>query len=90
MISFEDAPHTYEYTKHYKILPAIHNGSHNPKRINGGKLVGASLTTLCNDFTRFLKTNTKTNSNADSDAPALPDSHTGACQFVETPIHKSL
>ncbi len=73
MISFEDAPHTYEYTKHYKILPAIHNWSHDLVRINRGKLLGASLTTLCNDLKRFLKINTKTNSNADSDAPASPN-----------------
>jgi UDP-N-acetylglucosamine 4,6-dehydratase len=24
MIGFEDAPHTYEYAEHYKVLPAIH------------------------------------------------------------------
>ena len=39
MIAPEDAPHTYEYSEHYKILPAIHNWSKDPERINGGKLV---------------------------------------------------
>lgn len=39
MISIEDAPHTYEYDSYYKILPAIHNWSSDPERINGGKLV---------------------------------------------------
>lgn len=39
MISCEDAPHTYEYDGYYKILPAIHNWSSDPDRINGGKLV---------------------------------------------------
>ena len=39
MISAEDAPHTYEYAEHYKILPAIHNWSADIKRISEGKLV---------------------------------------------------
>jgi UDP-N-acetylglucosamine 4,6-dehydratase (inverting) len=36
MIGLEDAPHTYEYEDHYKILPAIHNWSSDSSRINGG------------------------------------------------------
>jgi UDP-N-acetylglucosamine 4,6-dehydratase (inverting) len=36
MIGSEDAPHTYEYEDHYKILPAIHNWSSDPSRINRG------------------------------------------------------
>lgn len=44
MIGPEDAPHTYEYAEHYKILPAIHNWSHDPVRINGGKLVAPDFT----------------------------------------------
>jgi FlaA1/EpsC-like NDP-sugar epimerase len=36
MIGLEDAPHTFEYENHYKILPAIHNWSSDPSRINGG------------------------------------------------------
>ena len=39
MISAEDAAHTYEYPDHYKILPAIHDWSSDPGRINGGKRV---------------------------------------------------
>lgn len=39
MISPEDAPHTYEYAGHYKILPAIHEWSLDPSRINCGKPV---------------------------------------------------
>ena len=39
MIGPEDAPYTYEYASHYKILPAIHNWNLDPRRINGGKLV---------------------------------------------------
>ena len=48
MISFEDAPHTYEYSQHYKILPAIHNWSRDPDRINGGKPVALDFT-YCSD-----------------------------------------
>ena len=48
MISFEDAPHTYEYAEHYKILPAINNWSRDPARINGGKLVAKDFT-YCSD-----------------------------------------
>jgi UDP-N-acetylglucosamine 4,6-dehydratase len=36
MIGVEDAPHTYEYETHFKILPAIHNWSSEPSRINAG------------------------------------------------------
>ena len=39
MIGVEDAPHTYEYGEHFKILPAIHNWSQDPKRIKDGKRV---------------------------------------------------
>lgn len=44
MIGVEDAPHTYEYDEHYKILPAIHEWSQDPKRINGGRLVAPDFT----------------------------------------------
>jgi len=39
MISSEDAFHTYEYDDHFKILPAIHNWSQDPARINQGRKV---------------------------------------------------
>ncbi len=39
MVSSEDAQHTYEYDRYYKILPAIHNWSKDPERINEGKPV---------------------------------------------------
>ena len=48
MIGLEDAPHTYEYPGHYKILPAIHNWSKDEKRINGGKSVEPDFT-YCSD-----------------------------------------
>ncbi len=36
MISAEDAPGTFEYSEHYKILPAIHGWSSDPERIGAG------------------------------------------------------
>jgi UDP-N-acetylglucosamine 4,6-dehydratase len=48
MIGSEDAPYTYEYTENYKILPAIHNWSLDPERINDGKLVAPDFT-YCSD-----------------------------------------
>jgi len=39
MIGFEDAPYTYEYKEHFKILPQIHEWSKDPSRIKDGKLV---------------------------------------------------
>ncbi len=39
MISAEDSVYTYEYEDYYKILPAIHQWSEDPLRINGGRKV---------------------------------------------------
>jgi len=36
MIGSEDAPHTYEFSTHYKILPALHDWSSDPTRNSGG------------------------------------------------------
>jgi UDP-N-acetylglucosamine 4,6-dehydratase len=44
MIGPEDAPHTFEYTEHYKILPAIHNWSQDAGRIKEGRLVPLDFT----------------------------------------------
>jgi UDP-N-acetylglucosamine 4,6-dehydratase len=44
MIGAEDAPHTYEYEDHFKILPAINNWSQDPLRINCGRLVSQDFT----------------------------------------------
>jgi UDP-N-acetylglucosamine 4,6-dehydratase/5-epimerase len=38
MIGIEDAPYTYEYNEHFKILPQIHEWSKDPYRIKDGKL----------------------------------------------------
>jgi FlaA1/EpsC-like NDP-sugar epimerase len=43
MIGAEDALHTFDYDDYYKILPAIHNWSADPERINGGKPVAADF-----------------------------------------------
>jgi UDP-N-acetylglucosamine 4,6-dehydratase/5-epimerase len=44
MIGPEDAPHTYEYKDHFKILPAIHNWSSTPARIKDGVKVQDDFT----------------------------------------------
>lgn len=43
MIGIEDAPHTYEYTDHFKILPAIHKWSIDPIRIKNGVKVSPTF-----------------------------------------------
>lgn len=43
MIGIEDAPHTYEYAEHFKILPAIHNWSIDPIRIKNGVKVSPTF-----------------------------------------------
>jgi len=44
MIGMEDAPHTYEYHDHYKILPAIYNWSSDSKRNKDGIKVAENFT----------------------------------------------
>ncbi|MGP1355615.1 UDP-N-acetylglucosamine 4,6-dehydratase (inverting) [Roseicyclus sp.] len=44
MIGIEDAPYTYEYDEHFKILPAIHNWSADPFRIKDGRKVAEDFT----------------------------------------------
>jgi UDP-N-acetylglucosamine 4,6-dehydratase/5-epimerase len=44
MIGLEDAPHTYEYDDHYKILPAIYNWSSDPERSKGSAKVDENFT----------------------------------------------
>lgn len=43
MISIEDAPHTYEYSNYFKILPSLHNLSKDKKRIKKGKKVSKNF-----------------------------------------------
>lgn len=44
MIGLEDAPHTFAYRDHYKILPMIHNWSTDPERIKDGTPVPDNFT----------------------------------------------
>jgi UDP-N-acetylglucosamine 4,6-dehydratase/5-epimerase len=44
MIGEEDAASTYEYNKHYKILPAINGWGQDPERIKDGCLVAPDFT----------------------------------------------
>lgn len=44
MISSGDAPYTYEYKGHYKILPSINSWSTDPNRINDGVKVSEDFT----------------------------------------------
>lgn len=44
MIGLEDAPYTYAYEDHYKILPMIHNWSTDPSRIKDGVKVEDDFT----------------------------------------------
>jgi hypothetical protein len=39
MIGIEDAPYTYEYDAHFKILPAINRWANDPARIKDGRKV---------------------------------------------------
>jgi UDP-N-acetylglucosamine 4,6-dehydratase/5-epimerase len=54
MIGQEDALHTYEYAEHYKILPAIHNWSQDPERINGGQKVSPDFTYSSDNNTAWM------------------------------------
>jgi len=58
MIGPEDAPHTYEYSDHYKILPAIHDWSKDPERINKGKLVAPNFTYSSDNNADWMKIKT--------------------------------
>jgi UDP-N-acetylglucosamine 4,6-dehydratase (inverting) len=58
MIGSEDAPHTYEYADHYKVLPAINNWSRDPARINGGKLVSPDFTYCSDNNTDWMSVET--------------------------------
>jgi UDP-N-acetylglucosamine 4,6-dehydratase/5-epimerase len=58
MISVEDAPFTYEYKDYFKILPAIHNWSQDPKRIKGGKLVEEDFSYTSNNNKDWMSVET--------------------------------
>jgi len=58
MIAPEDAPHTYEYSDHYKILPAINNWSKDPKRIGIGRSVAENFTYCSDNNTEWMSIET--------------------------------
>jgi len=54
MIGLEDAPHTYEYDRHYKILPAIYNWSADSNRNKGGVKVDENFTYSSDNNTDWM------------------------------------
>jgi len=48
MIGVEDAPYTYEYPNHFKILPSINAWSNDPERVGNGTRVNPDFT-YCSD-----------------------------------------
>jgi UDP-N-acetylglucosamine 4,6-dehydratase (inverting) len=58
MIGSEDAPHTYEYSDYFKVLPAIHNWSQDPTRINEGTLVSPDFTYCSDNNTEWMTIDT--------------------------------
>jgi UDP-N-acetylglucosamine 4,6-dehydratase/5-epimerase len=58
MISAEDAYHTYEYHDHFKILPAIHSWSTDPKRIKDGVKVSEDFVYSSDKNTEWMSIDT--------------------------------
>ena len=54
MIGVEDAPHTYEYPGHFKILPAIHSWDRDAGRIKDGKKVPEGFSYCSNNNTEWM------------------------------------
>jgi len=54
MIGPEDAPYTFRYADHFKILPAIHDWSQDPARINGGEKVAGGFTYCSDNNTEWM------------------------------------
>ncbi len=54
MIGAEDAPHTYAYEDHFKILPMIHNWSADPIQIKNGVKVSENFTYTSDNNTEWM------------------------------------
>jgi UDP-N-acetylglucosamine 4,6-dehydratase len=54
MIGLEDAPHTYSYEEHFKILPMIHNWSSDPQRVKNGVKVPENFTYTSDNNTEWM------------------------------------
>ena len=57
MIGLEDAPNTYEYKDHYKILPMIHQWSTDPLRIKSGTKVAENFMYTSDNNTDWMGAN---------------------------------
>jgi UDP-N-acetylglucosamine 4,6-dehydratase/5-epimerase len=57
MIGVEDAPYTYEYEAHFKILPQIHGWSNDMNRIKQGTLVLEGFSYSSDDNTQWMTIN---------------------------------
>jgi len=55
MIGFEDAAHTYEFDKYYKVLPSINNWNEDPLRIKKGKLVSSNFIYSSNNNSKWME-----------------------------------
>ena len=58
MIGAEDALHTYEYTEHYKVLPAINGWSNDQNRIKDGTKVTEDFTYCSDNNTEWMSIET--------------------------------
>lgn len=54
MIGEEDAAHTFEYSEHFKILPAIHNWTASEARIKDGKKVPEGFSYTSDNNTEWM------------------------------------
>jgi UDP-N-acetylglucosamine 4,6-dehydratase (inverting) len=55
MIGLEDAPNTFAYDDHYKILPMIHNWSADPTRIKDGTKVADDFTYTSDNNSEWMQ-----------------------------------
>ena len=61
MISEEDSHYTYEYPRHYKILPVINNWGLSEERIKDGKRVDEGFSYTSNNNSEWMSVETLTN-----------------------------
>ena len=61
MIGVEDAPNTFAYKNHFKILPMIHNWSSDPSRINDGIKVDDGFMYSSDNNTEWMSDDTLRN-----------------------------
>lgn len=55
MIGVEDAPYTYEYPNHFKILPSINAWSNDPERVGNGIRVNPDFTYCSDNNTEWME-----------------------------------